>query len=171
MKREIADKLIAIMADVDDLDQIKAFVRGVPYPPPRAHLWPFAEVVVTEDEDAGYASGNTYFRTYKGFIQFNVMLADFQELRDRVLAVPSYDLVEDLVDAAVTEFRKVASSSVPVPYWRTLEDLAAGDEVVKKFDVTSPRQYGIERKDERRDNFNNYGVVPFTVETTEIVST
>lgn len=168
MKREIADKLIEVMDALDALDQIKAFVRGVPYPPPRAHLWPFVEVVVTEDVDAGASSGNTYYRTYTGFIQFNVMLADFQEVRSRVMTVPSYDLVEELVDAAVTEFHKVAGD-VPLPHYRTLEGLAAGDEVVTQFDVGSPRQYGIERRDERRDNFNNYGVVPFTVATTEIV--
>lgn len=169
MKRAIADKLIEILCGVDDLDQIKAFVRGVPYPPPRAHLWPFSEVVVVEDTDGGYASGNTYYRTYTGFIQFNVMLADFQEVRDRVMPVPSYDLVEDLMDAAMAELRKVTGGDMPVAYYRTLEDLASGNEVVSKFEVGSPRSYGIERKDERRDNFSNYGVTPFSVETTEII--
>jgi hypothetical protein len=166
MKRAIADKLIAVMKAEPNLNGVKLFVRGPAPTSPSLEMYPFAEVIVASEEDESEMTGRTFDNVYTGLITFSAQLASaglgdwIQPVADRVLTIPSYDQIEELIEAAKLKLRQPAYADLEA---LTVTDGAAS-EVVKAFALGGPREFGLD-KDERTNTFENFGVIPFSVET------
>jgi len=166
MKRAIADKLIALMKAEPNLNGVNLFVRGPAPMPPPLNLYPFSEVIIASEDDEDEMTGRTFGNQYSGIITFSAQLASagsgdwLEPIVDRVLTLPSYDQIEELVEAAKLKLRQLA--------YGDLEGLAVTDgaasEVVQSFSLGEPRTFGLD-KDERTNTFENFGVIPFSVQT------
>lgn len=167
MSQAIADYIIEVLGNTPGpLDAIKVFVRGAlgPGQIPDDH-YPFCEVFVSEELEGPEMTGVYYGQTYTGVITFTVTLAhevsadQFVKIGERVAHVPSYDMVKELVHAAVFELQKKEH--------RDMGSLSIVDEAVVQFTVSGPRIFGIDRE-LRTNNWENFGVFPFEVETDRV---
>jgi hypothetical protein len=167
MSQAIADYIIDVLGNTPGpLDAIKVFIRGaLPSGLIRDDQYPLSEVIVTEEIEGVEMTGVEYGQTYMGVITFAVTLAreagadQFVKIGERVVRVPSYDLVKELIHAAVFELQKRDH--------RDMGSLSVADEVVIQFTVTGPRIFGIDRE-LRSNNWENFGVIPFEVETERV---
>jgi hypothetical protein len=164
MSQAIADYIIDVLGSTDGpLDEVKLFVRGAlgPGQIPQDH-YPFCEIFVAEELEGPEMTGVYYGQTYTGVITFTVTLAhetsadQLVKIGERVAHVPSYDMVKELVHAAIFELQKEEH--------RDMGSLGVVDEVVIQFTVSGPRIFGIDRE-LRSNNWANFGVFPFEVET------
>jgi hypothetical protein len=171
MIRSIADYLIAVLDGMSDLESIDLILRGaVSLGIVSMQSYPFIEVVISdEDEDPEQPemTGALFQQVYTGSITVYVQLTEFSGGdhienvgQTRIRNVQSYDDVQDLMVPIILELQKCDHQS--------LGDLtvnpASENEVVKQFTVIGPRVYGI-RADARTNNWDNFGTIPFEVET------
>ena len=164
MKRAIADYIHTALAAVESLDEVKLFIRGgTPMPVP-ADSYPFVEIIVAEEDEGDELTGNMYEQTYAGLITVSVQItatanADWLAPvagEDRYVTLVSYDQVEALVIAIMSELQRSMH--------RDLGGLMVDDETVTAFRLTGPRVFGLDQ-DARTNNYDNFGSVPFVVET------
>jgi len=164
MSQAIADYIIGVLGNTSGpLDAIRLFIRGalVPGQIPQEN-YPFCEVFVAEEIEGVEMTGVYYGQTYTGVITFTVTMAhetsadQLVKVGERVAHVRSYDLVKELVHAAEFELQREAH--------RDMGSLSVVDEVVIQFTVSGPRVFGIDRE-LRSNNWENFGVFPFEVET------
>ena len=161
----IENYVIIALKTVSALDDVGVFIKGglpgniaVPQ-----DLYPFAEVFCGQALESGELTGGMYEDEYTGLITFSVLvteqpLADWAEaVESRTITLPSYTAVRELVTATVVELRKAEH--------RDLGGLTArsGNEVVTRMWLTEP-VFGLD-VDERTNNWENYGSIPFVVRT------
>ncbi len=158
MAQAIADRIVEILSDCEDLDEVKAFVRGTaPVAGLPINLHPFCEVWVASEDTDTELTGNVAELSYRGALSLVVQMADrIQLTAGRQYTLASYDLIKRLAYAAIKELQS--------DEWHDLDGLTTVDEVVTAFYLTGAREYGIE-PGSRKDNFNNTAVIPFVVET------
>lgn len=164
MSLVIADYVIETLADTPGpLDAIKIFIRGtLPAPMVRQDLYPFVEVLVTQELEGPEMTGVYYGQTYQGIIAFSITLAQepgadqLVKIGERVAHIPSYDLAHEMVHAAEFELQKEEH--------RDMGSLSVIDEVVIQFTVSGPRILGLDRE-LRSNNWDNFALIPFEVET------
>lgn len=163
-KRAIEDYIIGVLQGLSGLDDISVFIRGVLMPEMvRLDYFPYGEVWIPEDDEYAplpESTGGYYDNLYTGFITVNVEMTtlaggDWLDVtEDRLLTLPSYDLVEEYMYYIMSELQKCDHKS--------LGDLSLNDEVAGEFTVVGPRIYGYDRH-ERLDTWTNFGLVPFQV--------
>lgn len=165
-KRAIADAVINAMLADEDHDAIKLFIRGwAPLPVP-IELHPYYEVVVMGLSELTGETGDVYDHQYAGSIRANVQAVGagrdwLTPIDNRVLHVPTYDRVE--------EYLAATSLLLLQPEYRSLNNLRVVDntrgavEAVLSFTL-GPQELGSSRE-ERGDNFSNYGTISFEVIT------
>lgn len=165
IKRKIADYIISALCACRDLDAVKIYIRGGSPMDVPSHLYPFAEVIVDEENVDEELTGGTYGQTYKGVITFSVEMTqaangDWLEITgDRRATIPSYDAVEELVHYARGELQKAEH--------RAMGDLTVHQEKVHRFSLTSPIIYAIGQS-ARTNNWSNSGSISFEIETERI---
>lgn len=162
MKQAIADYLIDVILATPALDALRVVIRGaLPSGLIPAHLYPFGEVLIATEEEAGELTGPTYQQVYKGLITVSVLLTerpngDWLEPVGRKATVGSYDQVETLI--------ATLRNTLQAAEHRDLGELTVDDETVVDFYFTGPRLYGLD-VDERKNTWENYGSLPFAVVT------
>lgn len=164
MALAIVDRIREILDAHRPLDEVQAFVRGgAPTGGLPAHLYPFCELFLAGEEDVEEYTGNLTRVIYRGAITFVAQQTDqvLQEREgERFYETPSYELISRLVHEAVRELRRCEN--------KDLQELSAGyaglAEEVVDFSLDGPREYGIE-PGTRTNNFEQFAVIPFTVET------
>jgi len=170
MPLEIADYIIAALVALDDLADVKVFVRGV-IPPATLgqELYPYTEVFVsreTQDANMPRLTGNVHGRVYNGLITFSTLSTtvaggDWNEINDeRTIEVPSFDYAVQLAALALAEMGKCEHAS--------LGDLSVtvndATEVVTQFYPDNGVIYGLDRA-ARVNNWENFASLEFTVHT------
>lgn len=162
----IQDQIRAILKVDPHLADIVAFYRGVPNEVPTA-FYPFAVIVVTGDDEATRLTGDLTVTAYSGAISINVRGRDVPEPVDREADIDSYTDVVTLVSAIKRLFTK--------PENRTLQELTDPDgqwAVVEMFIADGGGVvYGYATPDERTNNYENYGIIPFIVTVQEASET
>lgn len=162
MKSAIEAKLDDVMQGWSDLDGVAVFCRGFSVYPPR-DWYPLVEIFVSGERQVSRGTGDFVYNEYQGIIQVSVRVPDKPQRTGRTVVVSSYTETQTLVRAV--------RAALGQPSLADLEGLARADgkEVVTQFEIAddSNIDYGIESRDRRRDSLNNFGVVPFRVETRE----
>lgn len=164
MALAIVDQIREILAAHRPLDEIKAFVRGgAPVGSLPLHLYPFVEIFLASEEDISEYTGCLTRVLYRGAITLVAQQTDqvVQERQgDRFYETPSYELISRLGHEVMRELRREEN--------RDLQELSATydalSETVVDFSLDGPREYGIE-PGQRRNNFEQFAVIPFMVET------
>jgi hypothetical protein len=175
MVNAVADAILDILEDDAALDGVKLFVRGgVPLPLP-IDRYPFCEVIIGQETPEEPLTGEMYICQYHGLVTFTANLAA-QSQADVLLTsttderrahVASYDLIKALVMAAQLELQRHAHHSLnDLQITKTLAPLSI-DEVVTQFYLDGTIVYGM---DNRTNNYENFGSIPFTVETRRLVA-
>lgn len=175
MINAIADALIDILEDDAALDEVKLFVRGgVPLPLP-IDRYPFCEVIIGQETPEASLTGELYVCQYHGLVTFTANLAASSQADylltsttdERRAHVASYDLIKALVMAAQAELQRHAHHSLnDLQTTKTLGVLTI-DELVTEFTLDGTIVYGL---DNRTNNYENFGSIPFTVETQRLVA-
>lgn len=163
MKRAIADYIIDVLRSNDLLNEIAVFIRGA-FPPGMIpqELYPFVEVFIGSEVEDTRFTGAVYEQTYTGIVTVSMLATELasgdwvERESERFARVPSYDKVEEFVYAIMRELQKSEHLD--------MASLSLNDEVVIQFALTGERIYGIDR-DVRSNSWENFGSVPFTVET------
>lgn len=166
VKRAIADYIIEVLGNVDALNDIAVFIRGgLPSGMIPQDKYPFCEVIVAEetpDAEQAELTGGYYVQVYTGIVTASVLLTEIspgdwlEPVGEREARVPSYDLVEEYVYAIMAELQKCEH--------RDMGALTLNHESVTHFALIGPRIYGIDR-DARTNSWENFGSVPFEVQT------
>lgn len=165
IKRAMADYIQAALAGRAELDAIKLFIRG---PAPMAissDLHPYVEIFIATESPVEDLTGGVTIREYAGLISLSVQLtaqatADWlTPITDRYLAQPSYDLVEELISHIMRELQKGEHHDMG---GLTVTNADGSQETVTSFELADAVTYGIE---DRTNNYDNFGSVPFKVET------
>jgi len=162
MKATIEAKLVTAMKADSDLDGIAVFCRGLYIYPPR-NWYPLAEVFIPDESQTSRGTGGFVYNEFVGFIQVSVRIPDKPAVTDREAVVSSYTSVQSYVSEILL--------ALGTPALLDLDTLTRADglEVVMSFEMADQDSisYGIESRDRLGDNFNNFGIVPFRVETRE----
>jgi hypothetical protein len=165
MSQAIADYIIEVLGSTTGpLDEVKLFVRGAfPSGMVRQDHYPMIEVFVGTELEGPEGTGGHYEQTYVGVIAVSITLAhgvsggdQIVKIGERVAHVPSYDLAKSLVHAIEFELQKHIH--------RDMSSLGVVDEVVIRFTVSAPRELGMDRE-LRSNNWDNFALIPFEVET------
>lgn len=175
MVNAIADAVLDILEDDAELDGVNLFVRGgVPLPLP-IDRYPFCEVIIGQETPEAPLTGELYMCQYHGLVTFTANLAA-QSQADYLLAsttderrahVASYDLIKALVMAAQLELQRHDNHSLSDLQTTKTLGLLTIDEVVTEFYLDGTIVYGL---DNRTNNYENFGSIPFTVETRRLVA-
>jgi hypothetical protein len=162
-KRAIEDAILAALNGCQDLSRVRAFVRGVlPDVAIPQELYPLCECYILREEPTGELTGNYYQQVYRGALVFAALLtyradADLIQRRGgRITHVPSYDLVDELVWAALQELQQCQ--------YRDLGGLEQQGERVLLFAVGPEVTYGLVEAD-RSNSWALTATVNFSVET------
>lgn len=162
-KRYIEDYLLATLASVPELHRIKVFTRGVlPDIAIPQELYPLCECYILRETSVLELSGNYYHETYEGALVFSVLLtggadADlFQRRGGRIAHVTSYDMIDEMVWAALLELQRCTNHD--------LGGLSTADETVLRFAAGEEITYGLLEAD-RANNWAMTATIRFVVET------
>lgn len=162
-KRAIEDYILNALNTNADLYRVRAFVRGVlPDIAIPQELYPLCEVYILREEPTGELTGNYYHQQYRGAIMLAVLLtggadADmFQRRGGRITHVPSYDMIDELVWAALLELQQCSA--------RDMDGLGNAEERVMSFSISPEVTYGLVEAD-RANNWALTATLVFTVET------
>ena len=156
-KREIEDRVRAILKADSAFDDVAVFVRGVMPDPIAQHWFPLAEIMVdTEDEDAEFRVTHVDGYRYGGFVQFSALLPDHPEVADRESDIASYDQVAVWANRCLLLLNAA----------QTLSDLVSSDgkERVRQVNVALPK-YAIGPSRARQNNLDALAMVQFDVRT------
>ena len=156
----IEDAIASLIVGDSNLSSLNAVYRGVPFSVP-AMYYPFAVVVIHDEVTTRRFTGNQHVREYSGVIHIEVLYQDVAEVTSRTARVPSYPVVHELVGAVIRLFKAEANKTLGDPALTSgsVEQIIIGDD---------PIEYGVQM-DERENTISNYGVVPFTVRTMEVM--
>jgi hypothetical protein len=164
MALAIVDQIREILAAHRPLDEVKAFVRGgAPVGGMPLDRYPFCEIFLASEEDVEEYTGRLTRVLYRGAITVVARQNDqVQQERqgDRFYETTSYVLVSTFVHEIVRELRREENLDLQ-ELSTTYDNLT---ETVVDFALDGPREYGIEPA-ERRNNFEQFAVIPFTAET------
>jgi len=162
----MADYIQTALAARPELAPINLYTRGgVPMPVP-ADSYPFVEIIIATEMLIDELTGGVSVHEYSGLITLNVQLgkqanADWlTPVGDKYMTVPSYDLVEELICYVMRELQKSAHHDMG---GLTVTDLDR-EETVIQFLLDEDVAYGLD-VDARTNNYENYGAVPFKVQT------
>lgn len=144
------------------LDDLKVIYSGVPNQVP-VENYPFGIVVTTEDEQAKTLTGNMEVTAYSGTIAVNVRGRDLPRPVDRKADVVSYYDVAGFVWAIKRLFRKQENRGLgnlvdPDGAW-AVHEIFIGD--------GGATVYGYAEQEDRPNNYENYGIVPYIVTVQE----
>lgn len=157
----IEDQIATIMLAASALDDLNAVIRGVPYRV-ATQYYPFATVAVVSETTISRLTGNRHERAYAGIIQFETRHQDVESVDDRTARVSSYAEIHHLVDQTVRLFKSEAQ--------RTLGGLSLESGAVTQIVIGDDQiEYGVAPEPGRTDNYRNIGVLPFVVETLEVM--
>lgn len=164
MALAIVDRIREILSEHRPLDPIRAFIRGgAPVGGLPSHLYPFTELFLSSEEDVEEYTGRVTRVLYRGVITLVAQQTDqVQQERqgDRFYETPSYSMITTLTHEMVRVLRRQENLDL-----QELSAMYAGlYEWVVDFSLDGPREYGIE-PGQRKDNFEQFAVVPFMVET------
>jgi hypothetical protein len=174
MVNAIADALLDALEANSALDEVQLFIRGgAPLPLP-VDRYPFVEVLIGQETPEEPLTGELYTCLYHGLVTFTANLAA-QSLADwlvdsttddRRATVTSYDLIKRLVMTAQLELQRHVHHALGS--LQTTQTIGAQtiDELVAQFFLDGPILYGL---DNRTNNYENFGSIPFTVETRRFV--
>lgn len=173
MVNAIADAVIDALEANRELDGVKLFIRGgTPLPVPQ-DKHPFSEVIIGEENPDTPMTGGMYACQYRGLITFTAQLttqanADWLEVfSDRRAHVRSYDLIKRLVMAAQAELQREVHQSLDDLRTTIALGTQTITEAVVQLVLDGPILYGTE---DRTDNYENFGSLPFRVDTERTVT-
>jgi hypothetical protein len=159
----LIEQQMAVLIEADTaLASLKRLYLGVPYKVPTQD-YPYAVVVVDNEETEKEYTGNHVVRAYSGAVIINVLHQDIPKtVTGKIARVPSYETMRDLVDAVVKLFKTTANRNLTGFTFENglVQQIIMGDELI---------EYGITAQQERTDNFTNYGIIPFVVKTMEVM--
>lgn len=162
-KRLIEDYILEALNDVPDLYRVKTFVRGVlPDIALPQESYPLCECYILRETSVLELTGNYYHQTYEGALVFSVLLTNgadadlFQRRGGRIAHVASYDMIDELVWAALLELQRCANHD--------LAGLSTADETVLRFSAGEEINYGLLEAD-RSNNWAMTATMRFMVET------
>lgn len=169
IKREIQDAIRDRLKAASTLDAIKVFVRGYAVKPMTNDQYPFCEIIIGDEDGVEDYSGGVLERSYNGLITFSTQsIGDLFSVSDREANVDSYDAVEELIVYASIELQKETHQSLGDLTTTLTVGTTTITDVVKRFYLGGPITYGI---DDRGNNYENYGTIPFIVETERTIIT
>lgn len=161
IRHDIEKQIAALMVADSPFDDIVKFKIGIQYRIPFED-YPICEIVITEgiavDEETGVKT-----MQYIGTIRFEVISVDSTDtIAVRTEVISSYIEVDAFVSAAIDLFRTKAN--------QTLGSLTGSspDWAVNLFELEGSVLFGFGQRDERDDNYQNFGALPFVCETREI---
>ena len=169
-----ANALIDILIAKTSLSSINLFVRGGMPIPPLQSKYPFVEVLISEETPVDELTGGVSKRTYVGLITVTGLFQQTSEAdwidpynsEPRRAAVTSYDVIKHLVMLIQVELEKESHHSLSnLTTTVTLSDQTIV-EVVTAFRLEGAIVYGL---DDRQNNYENFGSIPFVVETQRTV--
>ncbi len=161
---QIEDTIAAIMIAESGLSTLDRIYLGVPYASLNEHdRW--AVVTVDGEQTVSEMTGGNFVRLYAGSIILNVRQQDELTLvSDRVYRVSSYAAMHALANTTINLFRTGTN--------RSLQNLVFTNGGVLKIAVGEEAiEYGINAEQERIDAFSNSAILPFVVETKEVLAT
>ncbi len=172
MVNAIADAVIDALEANRELDGVKLFIRGgIPLPVPQ-DKHPFSEVIIGEENPDTPMTGGMYACQYRGLITFTAQLttqgkADWLDISsDRRAHVRSYDLIKRLVMVSQAELQREVHQSLDDLRTTITLGVQTITEAVVQFSIEGPVIYGTE---DRTDNYENFGSLPFVVDTERTV--
>ena len=160
IRHDIEKQVAALMVADSDFDDIVKFKIGIQWKIPKQD-YPLCEIVITEG-DAISEETATKTMQYIGNIRFEVISVDtLTNVASRTEAINSYLEIDAFVSAAVDLFRTKAN--------QTLNGLTglSPDWGVNNFELEGSVLFGFGQRDERSDNYQNFGALPFLCETRE----
>jgi hypothetical protein len=172
VKRAILDYLIDVVRDSEEFDLLNLLVRGRAPVAVASELYPYSEFDIATVSGGVRWSGGVYQITYTGLINvsFQMTDTDWLEVENRKATVPTMDAVEEMLLTYEFELSRLAHKDLgglsvgPV----TIGDYTVQEDVIQ-FKVEDGRAYGLD-KNERTNNYENFGSLPFTVITQRIVT-
>lgn len=159
----IENQIGAIMTAESALDGLDRIYLGVPFASLSEHdQW--SVVSIDSEQTVRELTGSTFIRLYVGAIILNVRQQDALTLiSERVYRVSSYATMHALANAVVELFRTSTN--------RALQNLSFANGGVLKIVVGEETvEYGINVETERIDAFSNSAIIPFLVETKEVLT-
>lgn len=153
----IEDKIIDLMIADSNFDSV-FFIQGVALNVP-AQFYPNCEVHILTARTVESYTGNWYQKSYTGEARFYGRYQDKLAFSSRRAIVPSAAEVSSLVRYFTALFETTAN--------KNLQGLTAADFAVTNIMLTD-LTYGWEQRDQRTNNWDNFGAVRFEVLTTEM---
>lgn len=161
IRHEIEKQVAALMVADADFATITKFKIGIQWRIP-LHDYPLCEIVITEGIAISEETGVKTMQ-YIGTIRFEVISVDtLTSVAARTEAVDSYIEVDGYVSAAVDLFRTKANQTL-----NSLSGLSP-DWAVNNFELEGSVLFGFGQREERSDNWQMFGALPFICETREI---
>lgn len=157
-KETIENKIVDIILADSDFASIAVATIGFLFRVPEDY-YPLCQVVITGSNEAAQQQTGLNIEEFTGFIRFDLRQQDTPTVNSRKVVVTSYQSVTDLVDATVRLFRENAN--------RKLQNLnESGVWAVRRFTLQGTTEYGVDQRI-RENDYENFGVIPFVVETQE----
>lgn len=153
----IEDKIIDLMVADSNFNSV-FFIQGVALNVP-AMYYPNCEVHILSARTVESYTGNWYQKSYVGEARFYDRYQDKLAFSNRRAIVPSAAGVSSMVRFFTTLFETTAN--------KDLQDLQGADFKVINI-VLQDLTYGWEQRDQRANNWDNFGAVRFEVLTTEM---
>lgn len=158
------DYIARVLRANRELDEIRLFIKGSASLPVSIAKHPYIEIELLAESPISEQTGEVTEQVYSGSVTVYTSLGNLastdwmREIADRTAEVPSQIKAGRLLSAVIYELSKLAH--------RSMGDLKVTykgvPEVVQLFDLTGPREYGL---DDRTDSFANYASVPIIVQT------
>ena len=153
----LADAIIDTMKASSDFNTL-FFIQGVALNVP-VQYYPNAEVHIASSRTVRAHTGNWYEKVYTGEVRFYDRYQDRLEFVDRVAVIASTSAVSAWVRLFTRLFEQTAN--------KDLQDLDDTDFKVTNV-LMGDISYGWEQRDQRSNNWDNYGAVRFEVYTIEV---
>jgi hypothetical protein len=175
MINAIADAVLDALEANAALDEVQLFIRGgAPLPLP-TERYPFCEVLIGQETQEELLTGELNTCLYHGLVTFTAnlaaqSLADWlidSTLDERRATVTSYDLIKRLVMTAQMELERPLHHDLGNLQTVKTLGLLTIDELVVQFFLDGTIVYGL---DDRANNYENFGSIPFTVEARRLVT-
>lgn len=154
IENQIADTLLADTA----FASLAMLTIGYLYQVPTAYF-PLCEVGIFSERDVEERTG-LLIRQYGGTIRFDVIVASMvtTTANPKKVVVPSYQAVSQYVNATIQLFKQQVN--------RDLNGLTGATWAVRWIELGANAEYGLDSR-VQENSYENYGLVPFVVETQE----